>query len=301
MHWGVKKMANVRVHLALRKIRTQNIIPIPKRDRQTALREARAELAQAIDEPVNEPVLDLDFDTISLNDEDITNLAQALQDNRTTTTLTLKNNQDITDHSAEILLKALEKNRTLRTVNFEGTKVNQKVIHDFQSTLDKKCAPHTPGFVTKTWQSILNIFSRFKVTENIENPPVTAPPAVAPAVAKAPAASMAVPASPLSPSIAQLVAELALEGIQIEDQIVTNRDYICPISGAVMTDPVNTADGQTYDRAEIEAWLKHNTTSPVTGKNLDNTILTPNLEIKENILAYLHSLKAKNQNRSSTP
>ncbi len=160
MHWGVKKMANVRVHLALRKIRTQNIIPIPKRERQTALREARADLAQAIDEPVNEPVLDLDFYKISLNDEDIKNLAQALQDNRTTTTLTLKNNKDITDNSAEIFLKALEKNRTLRTVNFEGTSVNPAVRENFQSKLDKKFAPKTPSFFASIWQGIKNISSK---------------------------------------------------------------------------------------------------------------------------------------------
>jgi hypothetical protein len=33
-------------------------------------------------------------------------------------------------------------------------------------------------------------------------------------------------------------------------------DYRCPISLALMRDPVVTDDGQSYERKEIEAWFK---------------------------------------------
>ena len=42
----------------------------------------------------------------------------------------------------------------------------------------------------------------------------------------------------------------------------------CPITKQLMTDPVFTMDGQTYERSAIEEWLKTNDTSPATGKRL---------------------------------
>mmetsp|Transcript_6996 Transcript_6996/g.13883 ORF Transcript_6996/g.13883 Transcript_6996/m.13883 type:complete len:1437 (+) Transcript_6996:205-4515(+) len=45
-------------------------------------------------------------------------------------------------------------------------------------------------------------------------------------------------------------------------------EYICPLSLAIMEDPVFTIDGQCYERSLIELWLETHDTSPLTGKKL---------------------------------
>mmetsp|Transcript_16251 Transcript_16251/g.32105 ORF Transcript_16251/g.32105 Transcript_16251/m.32105 type:complete len:92 (-) Transcript_16251:1603-1878(-) len=40
--------------------------------------------------------------------------------------------------------------------------------------------------------------------------------------------------------------------------------FLCPISLTTMQDPVMTCDGWTFERREIEAWLKEHSTSPLT-------------------------------------
>ena len=58
----------------------------------------------------------------------------------------------------------------------------------------------------------------------------------------------------------------------------------------LMTQPVISADGFTYDRASIEAWLaRGKTTSPTTGAPLEHTHLTPNHLVKSMIAEYQES------------
>ena len=47
-----------------------------------------------------------------------------------------------------------------------------------------------------------------------------------------------------------------------------------------MTDPVIAADGHTYEKEAIQAWLHHHSSSPVTGKALEHKYLIPNLVLK---------------------
>ena len=54
-------------------------------------------------------------------------------------------------------------------------------------------------------------------------------------------------------------------------------DYICPITAEIMTDPVTTLDGFTYERTAILEWLRTKDTSPVTGATMVSTTLIPNL------------------------
>ena len=50
--------------------------------------------------------------------------------------------------------------------------------------------------------------------------------------------------------------------------------WICPITQCVMTDPVFTADGNTYERAAIERWFAEgHRTAPLTGAALPSTCL----------------------------
>ena len=63
-------------------------------------------------------------------------------------------------------------------------------------------------------------------------------------------------------------------------------DYLCPISYEIMKDPVICADGNSYERCEIENWFKKNNTSPLTGLKLRNTHLIPNNTLKRAIIQY---------------
>ena len=60
------------------------------------------------------------------------------------------------------------------------------------------------------------------------------------------------------------------------DDNATPVEMQCPISHEIMKDPVLCADGHTYERSCIEEWMKHNVTSPLTGKELASTNLVPN-------------------------
>ena len=54
---------------------------------------------------------------------------------------------------------------------------------------------------------------------------------------------------------------------------------------ALMVDPVIAADGYTYEKIALEKWLKHNSTSAVTGDILLHTRFVPNVLIKSAISA----------------
>jgi len=55
----------------------------------------------------------------------------------------------------------------------------------------------------------------------------------------------------------------------------------CPISCELMIDPVQAADGHTYERNEIEKWWKNgDKTSPRTGARMTNLLLVPNHCVK---------------------
>lgn len=61
---------------------------------------------------------------------------------------------------------------------------------------------------------------------------------------------------------------------------------LCPLSKNLMSDPVFTADGHTYEREHIETWLRLNLKSPVTGKELVSKMLRPNHVLKQVLLEY---------------
>ncbi len=58
------------------------------------------------------------------------------------------------------------------------------------------------------------------------------------------------------------------------------REFVCPISMDLMSDPVVGNDGQTYERSAIETWISQHSTSPITRQpmNLDN--LRPNFALR---------------------
>ena len=58
-------------------------------------------------------------------------------------------------------------------------------------------------------------------------------------------------------------------------------EFICPITQDVMTDPVTTVDGQTYERSAIARWLARKNTSPLTGVVLESKTVIPNHSLRK--------------------
>ena len=52
-------------------------------------------------------------------------------------------------------------------------------------------------------------------------------------------------------------------------------EHSCALTLELMMDPVIVADGNTYERQAIEAWLQDNDTSPVHGTKLATKHLFP--------------------------
>ena len=63
-------------------------------------------------------------------------------------------------------------------------------------------------------------------------------------------------------------------------------DFICPITAEIMTDPVSTSDGFTYERAAITEWLRTKDTSPKTGATLESKALIPNYSLRSVIRTF---------------
>ena len=59
-----------------------------------------------------------------------------------------------------------------------------------------------------------------------------------------------------------------------------NDDLMCPITLAPMTDPVIDPEGNTFERAAIEKWVREHGTSPLTNSHLTLDQLHPNRVIK---------------------
>ena len=64
----------------------------------------------------------------------------------------------------------------------------------------------------------------------------------------------------------------------------TPQQFICPIGGNVMDDPVFLPDGNTYDRANIVRWMQQgNSTNPMTREPISNDDVRPNYALRETI------------------
>jgi hypothetical protein len=61
------------------------------------------------------------------------------------------------------------------------------------------------------------------------------------------------------------------------------KDWICPISFKLMSDPVVAQDGNSYERSEIETWLSKNSTSPMDRTEILDKTLYKNIALKTTI------------------
>jgi len=63
-------------------------------------------------------------------------------------------------------------------------------------------------------------------------------------------------------------------------------EYICPITGEILYDPVMSEDGNTFERIAIECWFEKHDTSPVTNLKLNSKNLIPNKTLKKLIKEF---------------
>ncbi len=63
-------------------------------------------------------------------------------------------------------------------------------------------------------------------------------------------------------------------------------ELLCPITLELMRDPVIAADGHTYEREAITAWLEARETSPKTGEDLPDKRLIPNHVLRGQVIAW---------------
>ena len=72
--------------------------------------------------------------------------------------------------------------------------------------------------------------------------------------------------------------------------------FVCPLTLELMEDPVFTADGQVYERAPIEIWLRLKNSSPLTGARLAHKELVPAISLRQLIQEFLQNFELNLQN-----
>jgi hypothetical protein len=101
-------------------------------------------------------------------------------------------------------------------------------------------------------------------------------------------ADMALQEAELQRNVERLREAVREERLRRSLRSAVQKEFICPITMTVFTDPVIAADGHSYERSAIEEWLAHHATSPLTNLKLPHKHLVPNRAIKsavESILA----------------
>jgi hypothetical protein len=84
-----------------------------------------------------------------------------------------------------------------------------------------------------------------------------------------------------------------METFTLNDKAIhVPKQFICPITTKIMTNPVTTALGHTYEYEAIQEWLQINATDPTTNMQLDNRTLYPNITLKQLIDNLLSTERA---------
>ncbi|GMH36424.1 hypothetical protein BSKO_04292 [Bryopsis sp. KO-2023] len=65
------------------------------------------------------------------------------------------------------------------------------------------------------------------------------------------------------------------------------KDFLCPMSMEIMTEPVVSPSGVTYNRKTVEEWINEHHTDPATKAPLQHDNLYPNLALRDMIQAWL--------------
>jgi hypothetical protein len=74
----------------------------------------------------------------------------------------------------------------------------------------------------------------------------------------------------------------------------------CSLTRRIMSDPVVSADGHSYERKEIENYLRHHCVSPLTGRQLAFTQLFPNNQLRNVIQAWTRDVEQHESSNESS-
>ena len=108
--------------------------------------------------------------------------------------------------------------------------------------------------------------------------------------AVAPGASeqdMAAQEAELQANLERLREAVREERLRRSLRSAVQKEFLCPITMTTFCDPVIAADGHSYERSAIEAWLQHHNTSPLTNLQLPHKHLVPNRAIKSAIASIM--------------
>ena len=83
------------------------------------------------------------------------------------------------------------------------------------------------------------------------------------------------------PSRTKLLQQLGLQRGMRRSASFFPPQFMCPITGEVMKDPVTTSDGHAFERTSIERWLLTHSTSPMTGMPLEHTGVAPAIALRQ--------------------
>lgn len=65
------------------------------------------------------------------------------------------------------------------------------------------------------------------------------------------------------------------------------RNFLCPISMELMTEPVVCPSGVTYDRKSVTQWIQQNHSDPATNAGIRTDNLYPNVVLRDMIQEWL--------------
>ncbi|KAI3671014.1 hypothetical protein L1987_87660 [Smallanthus sonchifolius] len=78
------------------------------------------------------------------------------------------------------------------------------------------------------------------------------------------------------------------------------KDFVCPITTHIFSDPVTLETGQTYERKAIQQWLERgNSTCPITRQKLHSTHLPKTNYILKHLIASWKELNPSNSNQEN--
>lgn len=78
-------------------------------------------------------------------------------------------------------------------------------------------------------------------------------------------------------------------------------EFLCPISGSIMRDPVVAADGYTYEREAFEQHLCGSLRSPVTSELMSSREINPNYALRKKIREFSRNNNGVIQGNGSRP
>lgn len=90
-----------------------------------------------------------------------------------------------------------------------------------------------------------------------------------------------------------LQAPVVKQPKQNVDEFGIPHEFLCPITGESMQEPVICADGFTYEKSALLKWFENHDTSPMTGAKLEVKIVFPNHQLRSRIKEWEEVLKNK--------